>query len=720
MEKQPLLSVIVPIYNAKEQYLKKCLDSLVNQTLQNIEIICVDNGSKTYISDILHEYARQDFRVKIFRIDKNNGISPARNLALKKVNAPYLTFADSDDWVEPECYEEVLKYFEADDKIDMVSFKAIVEQEQPDGSFITIKHNWHNFPMEGKLAACDNLSLYRSPRVTWNKIFKTKIIRDNNLIFIENCRLEDCPFYLEYCLNSNFYYFINKKLYHYRLYSGNTMNVWFNDDKMTTIIDNLRLLESIFKKTKYQNKYNLLREVINAQLFLMPSLSHKFKIKQIKYITKAMKSFAHKVPKEARGEIINYILKNEFYKIRNKNKNFPKLCIGNDIFGIIYYTAPDSLIILKAFGIKISVHLQKIFSVSLNSKKNHKVFNICGLKIKFSQDKNFKSYIKKITNKIFFFGSSYKGEIKFKVIRFLGITVKFRVNSKKNNILKNTALNEKEIKNFISSELNKQTELLKQYISNEVFAANIIQEQHSKIFPKFKNCNEGKDIVIVACGPTMAYYTPIQDAIHIGVNKAFQNDKIKLDYIFIQDAVSVKEYYDEIFSYSAEIFAGSYLENNIIPWINKCIISEKYLNNPKISHYYSDYSRNINYPYLEFCGLMDFGSVAFPATQFALYTNPKRIYLVGCDCSSGGYFDGSVNQNIKNHNLSYLVKYWKKLKVYVETYYPYIEIISINPVGLKGLFKDVYTQEYVEANPQLFKNKDYEKLSPRNFEELCL
>ena len=79
-----------------------------------------------------------------------------------------------------------------------------------------------------------------------------------------------------------------------------------------------------------------------------------------------------------------------------------------------------------------------------------------------------------------------------------------------------------------------------------------------------------------------------------------------------------------------------------------------------------------------------FGSIVFPALQFALWTNPKRIYIVGCDCSNTGHFDKS-----KSDNLSYLIHPWKIFKEFVQIYYPETEIISVNPVGLRGLFTDI-------------------------------
>lgn len=244
-------------------------------------------------------------------------------------------------------------------------------------------------------------------------------------------------------------------------------------------------------------------------------------------------------------------------------------------------------------------------------------------------------------------------------------------------------------------------------IINEIYSANIVKDIHSKTFPKFKGCSKGKDIVLIASGPTLTFYEPpcnTNKTDFIGVNKVCKNEKIKLDYIFAQDYFSVKDYIDDIINYPAEIFLGSFLLNSTFSWINKCIIPQKYLNLRNINRYISDYGKNLGYPYIENCGLMDFGSTVFPAIHFAFYTNPDRIFIVGCDCSDVGYFDGSSRN--PNVSLVPLINGWKKIKEYRDTYYPDTEIISINPVGLKGMFKDVYTKSYYEKNQELFEDNN--------------
>lgn len=98
MKNQPKVSIIVPVYNV-EEYLVKCLDSLVNQTLKEIEIICINDGSTDNSLEILNTYAQKDSRITI--IDKKNeGVSAARNTGLNISKGEYIMFVDSDDYLE--------------------------------------------------------------------------------------------------------------------------------------------------------------------------------------------------------------------------------------------------------------------------------------------------------------------------------------------------------------------------------------------------------------------------------------------------------------------------------------------------------------------------------------------------------------------------------------------------------------------------------------------
>ena len=97
---------------------------------------------------------------------------------------------------------------------------------------------------------------------------------------------------------------------------------------------------------------------------------------------------------------------------------------------------------------------------------------------------------------------------------------------------------------------------------------------------------------------------------------------------------------------------------------------------------------------LETQPLGNFGSIAFPAMQFVLYTQPKKIYIVGCDSAPTGHFSGeeleSNKRALKDNTYLKIINQWKELKNFASFNYPDIEIISINPVGLKGIFEDMY------------------------------
>lgn len=104
---QPLISVIVPVYKV-EPYLRQCVDSIINQTYTNLEIILIDDGSPDRCPEICDEYAAKDSRVRVIH-QKNSGVSAARNAGLNIASGDYIGFVDADDWIEPNMYEELLR-----------------------------------------------------------------------------------------------------------------------------------------------------------------------------------------------------------------------------------------------------------------------------------------------------------------------------------------------------------------------------------------------------------------------------------------------------------------------------------------------------------------------------------------------------------------------------------------------------------------------------------
>ena len=170
---QPLISVIVPVYNV-EQYLDRCVNSLVGQTYQNLEIILVDDGSPDGCSVICDNWARKDSRVIV--IHKNNGgLSSARNSALDVCSGDVIAFVDSDDWVEPDMFEKMLESMQEHDA-DIVQCSVLKTYEN--GQSVLIDKGLPTRVFSGETALHD--FLYHRNRMTsavWNKIYKASLFR---------------------------------------------------------------------------------------------------------------------------------------------------------------------------------------------------------------------------------------------------------------------------------------------------------------------------------------------------------------------------------------------------------------------------------------------------------------------------------------------------------------------------------------------------------------
>ena len=174
----PKVSVIVPVYKV-EEYLPKCLDSLVNQTLEDIEIILVNDGSPDNSDKIIKKYAKKDKRI-VYIEKENGGQASARNMGVKVAKGEFISFVDSDDWIELETLEECYKKAKKE-KSDIVQFdlNKVINGE---------KHYEPFFTLEGEDLKKTYILNVTSP---WGKIIKKEIITDNDLYFPEGIIYED-------------------------------------------------------------------------------------------------------------------------------------------------------------------------------------------------------------------------------------------------------------------------------------------------------------------------------------------------------------------------------------------------------------------------------------------------------------------------------------------------------------------------------------------------
>jgi len=210
---QPKISIIIPIYNV-EEYLRQCLDSAVNQTLRDIQIICVNDGSRDNSRIILQEYSDLDSRIEI--IDKpNGGLSSARNAAYPYIKGKYTLFVDSDDWIELDLCEKVYRKAEESDAPVTVFFY----QRHGGDDNLTV---CHRIAADVKTTVQEKSSLLICLCLVqaWSKLWRTDFLIENNLYFPEDIVFEDIPVHWKGVVLAERIVVLPESLYHNRYRVG--------------------------------------------------------------------------------------------------------------------------------------------------------------------------------------------------------------------------------------------------------------------------------------------------------------------------------------------------------------------------------------------------------------------------------------------------------------------------------------------------------------------
>jgi glycosyltransferase involved in cell wall biosynthesis len=207
---QPLVSVIVPAYNL-ETLLNRSVQSILQQTYHNLEVIIVDDGSTDQTSAVAQEFARLDSRVQLVQMPTNVGISRTRNAGLAAATGDFLAFADGDDWVEPNQIEWYMDQFAAHPEVAMVSCGFIKE---PLGKRSRIRKRG----IVDQKTMVNYVNRMNSPigGYLWNKCYRRALISKHRLRFDTDVALmEDQLFNTRYILLGDYYYLSNEPLYHY-------------------------------------------------------------------------------------------------------------------------------------------------------------------------------------------------------------------------------------------------------------------------------------------------------------------------------------------------------------------------------------------------------------------------------------------------------------------------------------------------------------------------
>lgn len=210
MVKQPKISVIIPVYNV-EKYLSQCLDSVLGQDLNDIEVICINDGSKDGSLEILKQYQSKDDRLVV--IDKKNeGVSVARNKGLEAAKGKYVAFLDGDDFFEPNCFEKIYQKAESFD-VDVFVFGHVVF----DSGEKIVWENPYLDGTEGKLP-WEGKAIYLFMACVWGRLYRLDFLKKHKLEFPIGIKIaEDTIFNVLCYLKKPTIAYTTEKFYDYRM-----------------------------------------------------------------------------------------------------------------------------------------------------------------------------------------------------------------------------------------------------------------------------------------------------------------------------------------------------------------------------------------------------------------------------------------------------------------------------------------------------------------------
>ena len=261
----PLISIIIPVYNV-EKYLAECLDSCINQTLEDIEIICVDDCSTDNSYKILEEYQQKDSRIKVFRQETNKKQGAARNKGLKVATGEYIWFVDSDDYVDTKACQilyDTIKEFD----VDMLCFSALQFVDTDEFRKFICKYYHQQFQIN---------KIYH-PKTNWREIhfsnlnvtpwaYLTRRTVIQNFKFREKVWHEDIDFTAILLTSVDSFCFIPYTAYFYRINPISTVQTNMSQKRLEDLIKVLESLDKFAAENKIE-KNHFFYDYLVAQIY---------------------------------------------------------------------------------------------------------------------------------------------------------------------------------------------------------------------------------------------------------------------------------------------------------------------------------------------------------------------------------------------------------------------------------------------------------------------
>lgn len=659
MNQKIKVSAVVPICR-QENFLRTCVDSICAQTLREIEIILVEAGSVGNSSTLCDEYAAKDSRVRVIHT-QNAGLAEAYNTGIAAAKGEYVGFVEPDDWIESKMYKELYAKATEED-VDVVkglyfafNYDTRTRVAVADVGGKNSLYRRINDPWEVPNFVVQHLSF-------WSAIYRRKLLEQANVRFLPtpDDTMQGLGFVCQVfsCMES-FYIFPNAYYVH-RTYNMGSHNE--GGSGYGTALNAYRSRRECYDKLRNQTIDPRLYELLFIEAFRNFFLNYN---RNCNLWEKLL--YTRMFSSTWKKQTTNFKLDG----LNRAEQELARFLIPHPILFVI-----------------------KDFIIRRKTQKNHSFTRVLGIKL-FEQERKANTLCKR------FIGIPYTQEVcagaVTKIYHF-GIRCASR-----------ETIGEREVSRILGIRYKTKTiprshpPFAEDMRTIQIVAqANAITHTHRETFLKYKGCHCGKDVVLFASGPTLNYFEPLEGSISVGVNKTCAFDKVHFDYLFFHDYChpQAREIFKLFNLYKgAKKFYGIVLDYGRHDWI----VPESYAIRDKAERYYV--IPHWKFPPVRLTydiahePLSCPGSISFAAMQFILWTNPRRVYLVGHDVSAS-YFDGSISQTTSDA-IYCITQGWIKIEEFRKIYYPETEIISVNPVGLRGMFKDMYTRSYLAAHPKL-------------------
>lgn len=248
------VSIIIPFYNSRE-YLNKCLESVINQTLKEVEVLLIDDASSDNSFEIAKTFAEKDNRIKLIKNKKNSGQGYSRNLGIEIAQGEYIAFLDSDDWIEPEIYEKLYnRAKETDADIIKCQFYHVHDQKEEKYRYTNLIKDYDKVY---KYSDTPLVLLGQSISFVWNGMYKKSFLQAKKLKFNNTKQSEDALFHWQTTIEAEKLVFMEDYLYYYNKNNAFSETTKIKKRYKDILINIKAIKEFIFKK-------NLQKELANA------------------------------------------------------------------------------------------------------------------------------------------------------------------------------------------------------------------------------------------------------------------------------------------------------------------------------------------------------------------------------------------------------------------------------------------------------------------------